>query len=221
MTITEIVPVTSQRFRVVTDEGLAFVLYKGELSRYGLKEGAQLPEQAFAEIYREILAKRAKLRAMHLLTRSDQSEAELRRKLKRGEYTDMAVEEAIAYVKSYHYLDDARYAASYLSYAAGKKSRRQAEAELLRKGISRDIIQSCRRQETDGGDAVWDETELIRALLEKRCREPERADEKEKRRLYAYMARRGFQGTDISRVFREYFRDFQDEFTESSWDSER
>lgn len=218
MIVTEIIPVTSRRFRVVTDEGLAFVLYKGELSHYGLKEGGQLPEPVFAQIYREILTKRAKQRAMHLLTRSDQSEAELRRKLKRGEYTDMAVEEAIAYVKSYHYLDDARYAAGYLTYAAGKKSRRQAEAELLRKGISREIIQAFREKEEEERDAgesgPSDETGLIRALLEKRCREPERADEKEKRRLYAYLSRRGFGSADISRAFREYFRDFEGAYGE-------
>ena len=38
MRIVEIVPVTKTKYRVVTDEQLAFMLYKGELSRYRLKE---------------------------------------------------------------------------------------------------------------------------------------------------------------------------------------
>lgn len=64
MRITEIVPVTKAKYRVVTDEQLAFMLYKGELSRYRLKENGELPAETFQEIFKEILVKRAKLRAM-------------------------------------------------------------------------------------------------------------------------------------------------------------
>ena len=42
MRIVEIVPVTKTKYRVVTDEQLAFMLYKGELSRYRLKENGEL-----------------------------------------------------------------------------------------------------------------------------------------------------------------------------------
>ena len=80
MIIREIVPVTKQKSRVVTDEDFSFVLYRGELSRYGLEAGRELPPAIFEEIYREILVKRAKMRAMHLLTRADYTEAALRRK---------------------------------------------------------------------------------------------------------------------------------------------
>lgn len=64
MRIVEIVPVTKTKYRVVTDEQLAFMLYKGELSRYRLKENGELSAEIFQEIFREILVKRAKLRAM-------------------------------------------------------------------------------------------------------------------------------------------------------------
>ena len=80
-----------QKYRVVTDEQLAFMLYKGELSRYRLKENGELSAEIFQEIFREILVKRAKLRAMHLLTRMDYTEAELEKKLMKGEYTPQAV----------------------------------------------------------------------------------------------------------------------------------
>lgn len=202
MIITAICPVTRQKYRVVTDEELAFVLYKGELSHYRLQAGQELPDGIFQEIYREILVRRAKQRAMHLLTAADHSEMELRRKLQRGEYTERAVEEAIAYVKSFHYLDDERYAKQYQASASGKKSRRQILMELQGKGISREIIANCSEWE-DG-----DETALIRSLLEKKCREPDQADDREKRRLYAFLARKGFRSEEISRVFREYFPDF-------------
>ena len=166
MRIVEIVPVTKTKYRVVTDEQLAFMLYKGELSRYRLKENGELSAEIFQEIFREILVKRAKLRAMHLLTRMDYTEAELEKKLMKGEYTPQAVKIAMDYVRSYHYLDDERYVARYLSAYQGRKSRRQMQFELERKGIPREMIQ--RRQEAmDDEEGCVDETNMIRQLLEK------------------------------------------------------
>lgn len=204
MRITEIVPVTKAKYRVVTDEQLAFMLYKGELSRYRLKENGELPTETFQEIFKEILVKRAKLRAMHLLTRMDYTEAELEKKLMKGEYTPQAVKIAMDYVRSYHYLDDERYVTRYLSTYQGRKSRRQMQFELERKGIPRELIR--RGQEAmEDEEGCADETDMIRQLLEKRCRNPKEADEKEKRRHYGYLMRRGFTSSEIQSVFREYF----------------
>ena len=201
MMITEIIPVTKQKYRIMTDEQLAFVLYKGELSRYGLKENMELPYELFAEIQEEILIKRAKLRAMHLLNRMDYTEAQLRKKLEQGEYTQKAVDIAIAYVKAYHYLDDERYVGRYLSCSEGRKSRKQAEFELEKKGVSREMIAACREKIED----EQDETELIRSILEKRCKNPQSADEKEIRRHYGYFVRKGFSSSDIWSVFHDFF----------------
>lgn len=204
MRITEIVPVTKAKYRVVADEQLAFMLYKGELSRYRLKENGELPVETFQEIFKEILVKRAKLRAMHLLTRMDYTEAELEKKLMKGEYTPQAVKIAMDYVRSYHYLDDERYVTRYLSIYQGRKSRRQMQFELERKGIPRELIR--RGQEAmEDEEGCADETDMIRQLLEKRCRNPKEADEKEKRRHYGYLMRRGFTSSEIQSVFREYF----------------
>ena len=204
MRITEIVPVTKAKYRVVTDEQLAFMLYTGELSRYRLKENGELPAETFQEIFKEILVKRAKLRAMHLLTRMDYTEAELEKKLMKGEYTPQAVKIAMDYVRSYHYLDDERYVTRYLSTYQGRKSRRQMQFELERKGIPRELIR--RGQEAmEDEEGCADETDMIRQLLEKRCRNPKEADEKEKRRHYGYLMRRGFTSSEIQSVFREYF----------------
>lgn len=200
MMIIEIVPITSRKSRVITDEKLAFVLYKGELSRYGLEAGKELSEEMFRRIQEEVLIKRAKLRAMHLLTRMDYTEEALFQKLMKGEYTKEAVEIAVEYVKSYHYLDDRRYAASYLASRSQSKSMRQMEFELERKGVSREIIAACREEMEER-----DETQMIRQLLEKRCREPEQADEKERRKHYAYLVRKGFRSSEIRQVFQEYF----------------
>lgn len=204
MMIAEILPVTKQKYRVVTDEQLAFILYKGELSHYHLQAGRELTEQEFRTIQEEVLIKRAKLRAMHLLTARDYTELQLRNKLEQGEYTQEAVETAIEYVRSWHYLDDQRYMEQYLTGFSGNKSRRQREQELQQKGISKEMIAAFRQKQEDIGEKQ-DETEMILGLLRKRCRDPRSADEKEKRRHYAYLMRKGFDSGDIRRAWDEFF----------------
>lgn len=100
---------------------------KAELSRYHLEEGAVLPPEVYEELVNRVLKKRATLRAMHILERTDKTEAQLRRKLEESEYPKEAVESAIAYVTSYGYLDDRRYAEHYIEWK--KQGKGKAETE--------------------------------------------------------------------------------------------
>ena len=81
MTVTAVEEITKTRRRVYLDGRLAFVLYRGELSRYGIAEGAELPETVYREILDEVLLGRAKRRLIHLLESMDRTELQLRRKL--------------------------------------------------------------------------------------------------------------------------------------------
>jgi len=69
------------------------------------------------------------------------TEKQLRDKLVQGEYREDAVEEAIAYVKSYGYIDDRKYAEDFISCHMADRSRKKMELDLCRKGIDRKIIQ--------------------------------------------------------------------------------
>ena len=112
MTVTEIKAVTKQKYQVEIDGQFAFVLYKGELSRYGIEKDREISDEVYTELVEEVLTKRAKLRAMHLLQKMDRTRAELERKLQQNGYPAQAIETALSYVESFHYIDDARYAAT-------------------------------------------------------------------------------------------------------------
>ena len=72
----------------------------------------------------------------------DRTEAQLREKLLQAEFSPELVEDAIAYVKSYGYIDDERYVRNYIEYRREQKSRRQLEQELqYRKGVPQELIQ--------------------------------------------------------------------------------
>ena len=51
-----------------------------------------------------------KLKALSLLTDMDRTEAQLRQKLKQKAFEEDIIEQTIEYVKSFGYIDDAKYA---------------------------------------------------------------------------------------------------------------
>jgi regulatory protein len=199
MYVTKIEPVTKAKYKVFLDEQFAFVLYKGELSRYKIQEDAHLSEDTIQEIKKEILEKRAKLRAMHLLERMDRTEAELYDKLKRDLYPEDIIEIAMRYVKSFGYLGDVGYAKRFVESRQGSKSKLEIKMSLLQKGVSKEIISEV----LEVYYHEQDESAAIQKLLEKKRFMAETATEEEKRKIYGYLMRKGFSYEDVRRAIRD------------------
>lgn len=196
MTVTEITAVTKTKYKVFIDGQFAFVLYKGELSRYGIREGHELTAGSIQSIMEETVCKRAKLYAMHLLERMDRSEAGLREKMGRGMYPQEAVEQAIRYVKSFGYVDDERYARNFVQSRKATKSQKEIYYLLCQKGIDRETAKEA-VEECFGGA---EELEAIRRIAVKKRIDPDTASPQEIRKLYGYLARKGFRYEDIRQV---------------------
>lgn len=196
MTVTKIEPVTKTRFRVYVDGQPAFVLYKGELSRYHIEADGELGEAAYGEILQKVVLKRAKARALHLLNDMGRTEAQLRTKLLQGGYPEGVTEEAVAYVKSFGYLNDAEYARSFIEGKKGRKSKKELYAALCRKGIDREEAKQA-LEEYYGGE---DSCAAIEALLRKKKFEPDTADYAQKQKMAGYLMRKGFRYDEIRRV---------------------
>lgn len=196
MQILQVTELDKKRIQVVLEDGVNFVLYKGEGKRYDIREEAELSQEQYEEIYHEILVKRARRRTLHLLEKMDRTEAQLRMKLRQGLYGEELIDNAIEYVKSFHYLDDARYARNYVRSQRDRKSRRKIQAELAGKGIDRELVEQALeeeyRQET--------ERDLILKWVEKKHYSGEQADLKEKQRMYRFLMRKGFHSDDILHV---------------------
>ena len=190
--ILEIETLGGGRFLVQTEEGDAFPMYKGELRHYGIREGEELGEESFREIMEELLPNRAKKKALHLLERMDRTETQLRQKLTELRYPKEIVEEAVSYVKSFHYIDDVRYARQYIESRRERESIRQMRMALLQKGIAGEILDGV-LQDTEPPD----EEKQIRRWMEKRQYDPEAADEKERARMYRFLLRKGYSCENI------------------------
>ncbi|MBM6947711.1 regulatory protein RecX [Mordavella massiliensis] len=186
---------TGNRYRVYLDGQFAFVLYKGELSRYHIRPGRELEPKELEEI-RALVIKRARLRAMKLLEISDRSESALRKKLTDSGYTEEIAEDAVSYVKSFGYIDDRRLAANLVDSRKGQKSRAELKAWLMGKGLSKEQTEEALAASYTGSDA----REAIQRLARKRHFDPGSATAPEKQRFCAYLARKGFRYEDIRQV---------------------
>ena len=67
MVITKTEAVNKSKYAVSIDGEFAFVLYKGELHKYGIAENREISRDIYEEIMGTVLPKRAKLRCMNLL----------------------------------------------------------------------------------------------------------------------------------------------------------
>ena len=199
MVITKTEAVNKSKYAVSIDGEFAFVLYKGELHKYGIAENREISRDIYEDIMGTVLPKRAKLRCMNLLKSREYTRQQMEDKLRQGKYPPSVIEEALAYVESFGYIDDAAYARHYVSAYMERKSRRSMEDELRRKGVDRSLIEEAMRavQEEDG---LQDEEAMIKDLLRKKYYDAESTDLKEKRRIQAFLYRKGFSPDKIRRV---------------------
>lgn len=194
MIITNIEPVEKGKVKICFDNAKPFFLYKGEVKKLALESQMQLDEEEYRRIYYDIVGKRAIKRAMHLLEKKDRTEEELRKKLEQNEYPKELIENAVSYVKSYHYIDDERYARAYVRLNQQKKSSLRLRQELLSRGIAKELIEIALDEENETAPE-----ELIQILLEKKNYDKERASIQEKQKMYRFLMARGFLYEDIMR----------------------
>ena len=192
-------PKEKGKVQICLDNGEIFDVYKGEAYRLSLFENNSITEEQYQQILQEVLGKRATKYAMHLLERQERTEKQLRDKLEQQGYPKSCVEQAIAYVKSYHYIDDFRYASVYIRYHQEKESRQKLTMKLLMRGVSREDIELALEEEYQS-----DESAKIEEILRKKHYNTEEADEAAYRKMVQFLLRRGFRSSDIYRVIGRY-----------------
>jgi regulatory protein len=137
-------------------------------------------------------------RALDLLALRARSAAELRQKLIRKGEPALAVEEAIERLKAQRLLDDAEFARQFarLKVVGAGASRRRVASELARKGVDRHVVDAAIDDlaEREGIDL----SSAVHKVAEKKWKSLSRLDgATATRRLYGFLARRGFNPDEI------------------------
>ena len=180
-------------------KGLSAVYIDGE---FAMKLDTQTLLENRADVGREISdeesnERRAKEKALWLISYRSHSKKELKEKIRRTCDAD-AAEKAVERMEELGLVNDEQFAAAYARklLLEKKMTRRTAAFELSRKGIDRETA-----------DRVLEEIEVdyrdnIRAVIEKKYRNIQ--DEKIRRRAVAALQRLGYGWEDIKSVLEEF-----------------
>ena len=198
--ITQIKDYDKKRKKIILDDGeIVFLLYLGELRRLRLKEGEDISTEVYSSIEKDILIPRAKKRVLYYLKNGEKTRTEVVRKLKESFYPENVIANAVTFLENYSFIDDKRYADSFVESKKKKYSRRELEAKLYQKGVSKEEI-----REALGDISDADELENCIRLLRKRVKSEEMlSDPAERRKSFAYLMRKGYGYEVVEKAFRE------------------
>jgi len=197
MLIESVEPVGKDRSRVILEDGRSFVLYKGEMRILKLKENTDLGEEVYKNIMETVLPKRAKLRALNLLKSRAYTEYGLKKKLTEGGYPDSVADIAVAYVKSFGYINDRQYALDYIGEQSSKRSKKELYLKLSQKGIGKEILDGVFGEIYGSYKDARDESSfnergvILKTLKKKGFTGKESYEDRQK--ILSYFYRRGFE----------------------------
>jgi regulatory protein len=185
---------------VEVDRGRFAALPAADLAALGLRIGAEIPAPVFDRLQALADLEGAHRAGLRALARRAHARFDLRRRLLQKQHPPAAVDGALERLARQDLLDDARFARD---YASAKASRGRGPARLVRdlqaQGVERRVAEDAVR--TALADDGVDPDAVVRAVAEKRAKQlsglpaPVR-----KRRLVAFLARRGFQGPEVRDV---------------------
>jgi len=196
-------PRRTGRFDVVIDGAVAATISIEAIERLRLSVGTVVDDRIEAALARETSIITTYDRALNMIALRARSAAELRRMLLRkgepAEYVDIAIERLLRA----GFLDDASFARQFARAKAlgSGMSRRRVQQELARRGVARDVADSA-IAEVFAEEHV-DESDTLERVARKKLKSLERLDvHVQRRRLYAFLARRGYDSDDIARTLR-------------------
>ncbi|MFN0179389.1 MAG: regulatory protein RecX [Gemmatimonadales bacterium] len=168
----------------------------------GLAAGEVLAEEQYGRL--EAAADRAAAyrTALRLLERRAYARRDLARRLALKGHQPGHIEEALERAARAGYLDDAQFAARFVeSRSARGRGPARLRRELLGMGVARDVVDQALSTETTGSAAV---ASRIEQLIAKRRQQLSALSGTElRRRIVAYLGRRGYTGSEVVRLVRD------------------
>lgn len=132
--------------------------------------------------------------ALKVIEFKDRTEKEIREKLTQKGYDENIIEDEIVFLKNYGFINDLRYAERFISDAINLKKwgRTRMRAELLRKGVDREIIDNAVE------DAFMDvDDDRLLNEMRRRFKNSDLSNIKERTRIFNFYMRRGFSPDEI------------------------
>ena len=184
---------TAGRYNIYVDGKYSFSLDELQLVQNGLHSGLEISEAQLEQLKSESDFGKNYIRAVDLISRRLRSEREIRDYAFRKQWTKSNTERVVERLKARGYLNDQRFAELFFSsrHQSGRYSLKRIRLDLVKKGISSDIIDDLCR--TNGDSAA------LLKLIKKRINKYD-----DENKLIAYLARNGFRYDDIKAALDRY-----------------
>ena len=131
-----------------------------------------------------------------LLAQRDYTCMRLREKLLASGFEPEIVEETLESLREARYLDDRRFAYNYVQIHRKDRSRLRIRTDLENRGVPDDVIGEVMREESEE-HGIQAEIRQILKLMRKRGFDPSSADWEERRKMQAYLYRKGYAASSV------------------------
>jgi regulatory protein len=204
MKITDINPTKRGRYSLFGDGVYIDSIDDETLVNSHIKIGLEIDEFELEKLLAEAKKKKAKDKAMRLLSYRDHSREELKKKLQRSTDEESA-EQAADRMEQLGLIDDTAYAKKLASELILHKlyARQRAVYEMLQKGLDKELVS----QSVDSIDADTQE-QLLKLLSKKYPRGIN--NENDSRKANAFLSRYGYKWEEIRRALECYGTEEQD-----------
>lgn len=198
MIITAIEPRRKGLSALYIDGEFAIKLDTETLIANHIDVGKDITDDVLHDVIEKSHTKRCKDKAMYLIEFRDHSRKELFDKLKK-DYPDEIINNTLDKLESLGLINDMNFAKKYANDLINLKqlSKKGAKQKLLLKGIDKEIIDEVL------DNIEVDEQDQIDEIVSKRFIN-KLSDEKEKRRAFNFLLRKGYSYSDIKVVFDKY-----------------
>ena len=200
-TITDISPnKNNDRHSIFLEGNFAFSLSQTDILYYKLEIGKSLTEAQIEIIKTNTLQTKSNATAQNFLAYKPRSYKEMKQKLSEKDYPPDIIETTLETLCKYDYLNDERYAKSYITH---KKNLGQVRLsyELRLKGIEERLINQALADHFDDQEDIYD---TISQLFNKKLSGDTDPSPKEKQRAFNFVLRRGFYYDDVQQGYNRY-----------------
>ena len=200
MTITNVVPKRKGLSALYIDGEFAVKIDTETFLISKFSVGSQIDDEQLKELIESSNTKRAKEKALWLISYRDHSKKELEEKVRNSCDRDSA-KKAVERLEELGLVNDEKFARNYAEQLLNVKhlSKKGAKYKLMEKGIDRDLADMIL------DEIYFDPQEHIRIIIQSKYRNL--ADEKTRRRAVSALQRKGYGWSDIKSVIDEYIEE--------------
>jgi regulatory protein len=187
-----------------TDTGEKLELDLDLLVKYGITKGSEIDRELEKQLTRENRMMQVKAAAYRFASRSLKSRRQIIDNLRKKQFNDDEIENALGFLEKYDLIDDDKFAREFAASLKRRKScgRLKIKNELLKKGIDYSIAEIVSKQYSDSGEDLKNAIMLAKRKLNLIKSRPTQS---QKQALARHLSYKGFERSEIIAVLNKIF----------------